>query len=65
MSSPYCAGLADFWLQDYPNNVQELFSMIENAWAHLADGDTLTADMLWTAQSPKKLDMFKDGMGGV
>ncbi|CAK9073900.1 unnamed protein product [Durusdinium trenchii] len=44
---------------DYPNNVQELFSMIENAWCHYTDGGTLTADMVWTAQSPEKLDMFK------
>ena len=40
---------------DYPNNVQELFSMIENAWCHYTDGGTLTADMVWTAQSPEKL----------
>lgn len=44
---------------DYPNNVQELFSLIENAWAHLSDGSSLTAEMLWTAQSPSKLDTFK------
>ena len=44
---------------DYPNNLQELFSMLENAWAHLSDGSSLTAEMLWTAQSPSKLDMFK------
>lgn len=34
--------------------------MLENAWAHLSDGSSLTAEMLWTAQSPNKLDMFKD-----
>eukprot|EP00435_Cladocopium_sp_Y103_P073655 s200_g44.t1 len=44
---------------DYPNNVQELFSLIDNAWAHLSDGSSLTAEMLWTAQSPSKLDTFK------
>lgn len=43
---------------DYPNNLQELFSMIENAWAHRT-GSVVTADMLWTAQSPEKLDTFK------
>lgn len=47
--------------QDYPNNVQELFSLIDNAWAHLSDGSSLTAEMLWTAQSPSKLDTFKVG----
>ena len=37
--------------------------MLENAWAHLSDGSSLTAEMLWTAQSPSKLDMFKDSPG--
>ncbi|CAK9073946.1 unnamed protein product [Durusdinium trenchii] len=41
---------------DYPNNVQELFSMIENAWCHYTDGGTLTADMVlgrfWCAVCP-------------
>ncbi|CAJ1374740.1 unnamed protein product [Effrenium voratum] len=45
---------------DFPNNVQELFGLIENACRNLPENaEALTAELLWTAQSAQKLDLFK------
>jgi len=44
---------------DFPNNVEELFFLIDNAYRNMEPGGSITSDLLWTAQSVQKLDLFK------
>ncbi|CAE7742509.1 unnamed protein product [Symbiodinium pilosum] len=44
---------------DFPNNVRELFFLVDNAYRNMEPGGTITADLVWTAQSVKKLDIFR------
>ncbi|CAE7496982.1 tyrR [Symbiodinium natans] len=44
---------------DFPNNVRELFFLVDNAYRNMDPGGTITSDLLWTAQNAKKLDLFK------
>ncbi|CAE8657187.1 unnamed protein product [Polarella glacialis] len=43
----------------FPGNVDELFALVAQALRSMPPGGSLTPELFWTAQSVKKLDMFK------